>query len=238
MPSLAAAVRPAAIVALLIVAVLGTAWVSMARQDKQDLLQSKDVRPWHLEDGPLLPRFLTDREGWMRTSDEHIIETPFDLSNGPNLVRIPLRVAEWAGRDAPVANEESLPTLGADNFLFRQYWRADGALLYLTAIGGTKGQSFHAPTVCYVAANWTVEDRPHVMVPVDGRSIAARTILAKLDTGEQFVDLHWYLWSDVRREWRLGATLMRLTIPVTTTEEAAMAVGAQFAQNFFARVVS
>jgi len=30
---------------------------------------------------------------------------------------------------------------------------------------------------------------------------------------------------------------MRLTVPVVTTEEAAMEVGTSFAQNFFTRVV-
>jgi hypothetical protein len=236
MSAVAAAVRPLAIIALLLAAVLGTAWVSMARQERQELLVAKERLPWHTEDPR--PRFLTDREGWMRTSDEHIVETAFDLSNSPALQQIPLRLGEWVGRDAPVANEESLPTLGADQFLFRQYWRADNAVLYLTVIGGTKGQSFHAPTVCYVAANWTVEDRPHVYIPVEGGSVAARTILARLDTGERFVDMHWYLWTDVRREWRLGATLMRLTIPVTTTEEAAVSTGQQFARQFFTRVLS
>jgi hypothetical protein len=217
------------------VAVLGTNWVSMARQDKQDLLVARDRLPWHEE---VQPRFLTDREGWSRTSDEHIVETRFDLSNSPSLLQMPLRMAEWAGRDAPVANEESLPTLGAENFMFRQYWRADNAYLFMTAIGGTKGQSFHAPTVCYVAANWNVEDRPHVYVPVDGGQVAARAILARLDTGEQFVDMHWYLWTDVRREWRLGGTLMRVTVPVTTTEQEALQVGTEFAGNFFTRVLS
>lgn len=92
--------------------------------------------------------------------------------------------------------------------------------------------------MCYVAANWTVDDRPPQYVSVAGGNVAARAIVARLDTGERFVDMHWYLWTDVRREWRLGATLMRLTVPVLTTEEQALAVGTQFAENFFSRVLS
>ena len=233
MSSLANAARPAAIVVLLLAAVFGTTWVSGARQEKQEMLGER--LPWHTDD--VRPRYLMDREGWMRTSDERVIEAPFELGNSPNLLRMPLQMGTWAGRDAEVANQETLPTLGADNFLFRQYWRPDGSLLWLTAIGGTKGQSFHAPTVCYVAANWNVEDRAPQYIPTDGGPVAARTILARLDSGERFVDMHWYLWTDARREFRLGATLMRLTVPVTTTEEAAMEVGTQFAQNFFSRVV-
>jgi hypothetical protein len=237
MPALAAAVRPAAIIVLLVVAVAGTVWVSSARQEKQDLIDSGRERlPWHTEE--LRPRFLTDREGWMRTPDEHIVETPFDLRNTPAINQLPLQFGAWAGRDAEVANQETLPLLGAEQFLFRQYWRADGSLLWMTTIAGTKGQSFHAPTVCYVAANWTVEDRPPQYIPVGDSQVAARTIVAQLDSGERFVDMHWYLWTDVRREWRLGATLIRLTVPVDTTEEAAMTVGTQFAQNFFTRVLS
>jgi hypothetical protein len=234
MPSLAAAVRPAAIIGLLLLAVAGTTWVSTARQDKQELLTEQ--LPWRTEDSR--PRFLVDREGHVRTADEHVVETPFDLSNSPNLLKVPYEVREWMGRDAPITNEEALPTLGADNFMFRQYWRADQSVLWLTAIGSTRGQSFHAPDICFVAANWNVLTRPPQDIPVSGGKVAARTILAQLDTGERFVDLHWYLWTDVRREWRLGATMIRVTVPVTTTEEAAVAVGTQFAENLFSRVLS
>ncbi|HZU05997.1 MAG TPA: exosortase-associated EpsI family protein [Chloroflexota bacterium] len=236
MSALATAVRPAAIVALLLAAVAGTVWVSLARQEKQALLVSRERLPWQTEEAR--PRFLIDREGWMRTPDEHVVETTFDLSNSPSLLQIPYQLNGWTGRDAEVTNGETLPTLAADYFLFRQYWRPDGAFLWLTAIGSTRGQSFHAPTVCYVAANWTVEDRPPVYVPVGDDQIALRAITAQLDSGERFVDVHWYLWTDVRREWRLGATLMRLTVPVVTTEEQARAVAAEFAKNFFSRVLS
>ena len=50
--------------------------------------------------------------------------------------------------------------------------------------------------------------------------------------------MHWYMWTDLRREWRLGATLMRVTVPVTTTEQQALQVGTDFASNFFSKVLS
>ena len=138
MPSLASAVRPAAIVALLLAAVVGTTLVSTARQDKQEMLASTERLPWHTEDPR--PRFLVDREGWLRTPDEHVVEVAYDLKNGPNLERIPYQFGNWAGRDAEVSNQETLPTLGADNFVFRQYQRpADNAVLWLTAIGTSAG---------------------------------------------------------------------------------------------------
>ena len=235
MPSLAAQLRPTALIGLLLAAVVGTTLVTMARQDKQDLITSKERLPWQME--AARPRFLIDREGHIRTPDERVVETAFDLSNSPRLLDLPLQLGEWDGRDAPIANAEALPTLGADNFLFRQYWRADGSVLWLTGIGSTRGQSFHAPDICFVAANWTVQTAPPQEISVGDGKVAARAILATLDTGERFVDVHWYLWTDVRREWRLGATLMRVTVPVVTTEEAALAVGAQFARNFFGRVL-
>ncbi len=236
MPSLAFAIRPAAIVGLLVAAVVGTTLVSTARQDKQDILTSNERLPWHTDDER--PRLLVDREGWLRTPDEHVVEVAYDLKNGPNLERLPYQLKDWSGRDAEVTNQETLPTLGADNFVFRQYVRPeDNAVLWLTAIGGTKGQSFHTPTVCYVAANWNVEDLPPQYIQVGNGQVPAHAILAQLDSGERFVDMHWYLWTDVRREWRLGATLMRVTVPVTTTEEDALKIGTSFAQNFFTRVV-
>ncbi len=237
MPSLASGVRPAAIIGLLLIAVLGTAWVSTARQDKQDLLSGSPQQPWQTDEVGAAPRFLIDTEGWMRSPNEHVVETTHDLSNGPNLATIPLNLGGWTGRDAEVTNQETLPTLGADNFVFRQYWRGND-VVWLTTIGSTKGQSFHAPTVCYVAANWNVEDLPPEQIPVGNSHVAAHAIRATLDSGEKFIDMHWYLWTDVRREWRLGATLMRVTIPVTTTEQAALQEGADFASNFFSRVLS
>jgi hypothetical protein len=233
MPSLASGLRPAAIIGLLLIAGAGTTWVSSARQDKQNLLTER--QPWQTEDAQ--PRFLIDTEGWMRSPDEHIVETTHDLSNGPNLETIPLSLGSWTGRDADVTNAETLPTLGADNFVFRQYQRGNDAV-WLTSIGSTKGQSFHAPTVCYVAANWNVEDLPSQPIAVGNGQVAAHAIRATLDSGEEFIDMHWYLWTDVRREWRLGATLMRVTIPVTTTEQQALQVGSDFASNFFSRVLS
>jgi len=217
----------------LLFAVVGTTWVSTARQDKQDLLTEK--QPWQTDDAQ--PRFLIDTEGWMRSPDEHIVETTHDLSNGPNLATIPLGMGSWAGHDEQVTNQETLPTLGADNFVFRQYQRGND-VVWLTTIGSTKGQSFHAPTVCYVAANWNVEDLPSQPIAVGSSQVAAHAIRATLDSGDKFIDMHWYMWTDSRREWRLGATLMRVTIPVTTTEQQALQVGADFASNFFSKVLS
>jgi hypothetical protein len=234
MPPLAAAVRPAAILAILLAAIVGTAWVSAARQEKQDILSER--LPWHTE--AARPRFLIDREGHVRTPDEHVVEAAFDLRNSPDLLRLPFQLNGWVGRDAEITNAETLPTLGADNFLFRQYWRPDGSLVWLTAIGSTKGQSFHAPDICFVAANWTIDNQRAQYIPVGDGRVAARAIVARLDSGDRFVDIHWYLWTDVRREWRLGATLMRVTVPVVTTEEQALEVGTAFAQGFFSRVLS
>src|SRR4051812_31211509 len=136
MPSLAPFVRPAAIVGLLLAAVVGTTLVSTARQDKQEMLTGERL-PWHTEDPR--PRLLMDREGWVRTPDEHVVEVAYDLKNGPNLAGLPLQLSSWSGRDDDVANDETLPTLGADNFLFRQYYRpGDSTPLWLTVIAGTK----------------------------------------------------------------------------------------------------
>ena len=161
----------------------------------------------------------------------------YDLKNGPNLTALPFRFSNWVGRDADVSNEESLPTLGADNFLFRQYWGPNNSTLWLTAIGGTKGQSFHAPTVCYVAANWTVEDRAPQYIPLANGQVAARAIVAHLDTGET---LRGHALVSVDRRAARVATRRHPDAADgagTTTEEAAMEVGTSFAQNFFTRVV-
>ena len=173
MPSLASGPRPAAIVGLLLIAAVGTTWVSTARQDKQDLLTER--QPWQTDEPR--PRFLTDTEGWLRSPRRAHRRDDARSEKRAEPGAIPFRMGNWAGRDADVTNQETLPTLGADNFLFRQYWRGND-VVWLTAIGGTKGQSFHAPTVCYVAANWNVEDLPPQQISVGNGQVAAQAIRA------------------------------------------------------------
>src|SRR3954451_6480840 len=60
-----------------------------------------------------------DREAWMHTDDERFVRTKFDLHNGSNLDEIPLQLGPWTGRDVPIANEATFPTLDADRIVYR-----------------------------------------------------------------------------------------------------------------------
>ena len=52
-----------------------------------------------------------DREAWLRTADERLVLTAYDPRNGPNLDAVPLQLGAWTGRDQPITNLETFPTL-------------------------------------------------------------------------------------------------------------------------------
>jgi hypothetical protein len=86
-----------------------------------------------------------DREAWMHTDDERLVRTKFDLRNGPNLAEVPLQMGPWTGRDVPIANEETFPTLDADRIVYRMYQRSGLRTVIFSVIGATKGRACTIP---------------------------------------------------------------------------------------------
>jgi hypothetical protein len=175
--------------------------------------------------------YVMDREGWLRTEDERLVRTAYDLRNGPNLAAVPFEIGDWVGIDLPITNLETFPTLDADNIVYRGYYRpADGAMLLLSLIGSTRGQSFHHSLVCYQWASWPAEDRGTVPVALASGDVVLRFVVGLDPAGPKQTDLHFYLWPNARRAWEDGATQVRVTGIDVQGEEAAVAAARDFAR--------
>jgi hypothetical protein len=178
--------------------------------------------------------YVMDREGWLRTDDERLVRTNYDLRNGPQLADFPFELGGWVGIDLPITNLETFPTLDADQIIYRGYWRpADDAMLLLSIIGSTRGQSFHHSLVCYEWAAWPTEDRGTVPVAFDTGDVVLRHVLGIDPNGPRQMDLHFYLWPHPRRAWEDGATQVRVTGIANHSEEAALAGAREFARLLF-----
>jgi hypothetical protein len=176
-----------------------------------------------------------DREAWMHTDDERLVRTKFDMRNGPNLDEVPLQLGPWTGRDVPIANEATFPTLDADRIVYRMYQRTGLRTVIFSVVGATKGQSLHHPLICYEFAGWPAEDRGTTTVPIDDGEVVLRHVIGKDPRGPTQVDLHFFLWPTTARGWDDGVTQVRITALATVTEEIALADARAFATLLFAQ---
>lgn len=179
--------------------------------------------------------YVMDREAWSRTDDARLVLTTYDLRNGPNLRAVPMQIGTWTGKDLVITNEETFPTLDAEQIVYRGYTNPDGDVLVLSLVGGSKGQSFHHPLVCYEWASWPAEDHGTTVVPTTDGDVVMRVVVGRDPDGPAQVDLHAYLWPNDRREWSDGATQIRVTALATPDEDKALETARGFARLLFSR---
>jgi Protein of unknown function (DUF3485) len=179
--------------------------------------------------------YVMDREAWSRTDDARLVLTTYDLRNGPNLSAVPMQIGNWVGQDLVITNEETFPTLDAEQIVYRGYTNPDGQVLVLSLIGSTRGQSFHHPLVCYEWASWPAEDHGTTVVPTTDGDVVMRVVVGRDPDGPAQVDLHAYLWPNDRREWSDGATQIRVTALASKDEDTALEAARSFARLLFSR---
>jgi hypothetical protein len=181
--------------------------------------------------------YVMDREAYLRTPDARMVRTTYDLQNGPNLAAFPMQVGDWVGQELPITNLETFPTLDADNIVYRGYVRdADGGMVIFSLVGGTKGQSFHHPLVCYEWAQWPTEDLGTTTVPAPGGDVVLRQVVGVDPAGPRQLDLSFYLWPDDSRDWGKGATQVRITGVAYDGDTKALGWARDFARLLFADV--
>ncbi len=178
--------------------------------------------------------YVMDREGWIRTDDSRLVLTTYDLHDGPNLAAVPFQIGDWTGQDLVITNEETFPTLDAEQIVYRGYSRADGQMLVFSLVGGTRGQSFHHPLVCYQWAGWDTEDWGTTSIPIDDGEVVMRVVVGRDPDGPAQIDLHAYLWPNDSRDWADGATQIRVTALATQGEDQALEAARSFARLLFA----
>ncbi|MGQ9585147.1 MAG: exosortase C-terminal domain/associated protein EpsI [Anaerolineae bacterium] len=218
------AVRTLALVLLLAAAALAAAWV----QGQWSGYESQD--------GPGTA-LVADLDTWRATPRERWVQAAFDLRLGADWEQVPFQVGDWVGEDVPQDNLEVYLLLQPEQYLFRQYRRADGASLWLSVLGGREARSFHPPQICYTADGWRTEMRSEA-IPLAGGELWAMHLLARKGDAWHSV-LYFYLWPDRERRPQGGTVLFKVTAPLKTGDaeevKAALAEQKDFVREFFSQ---
>jgi len=143
------------------------------------------------------------------------------------------------GEDVEVSEEEAR-VAGFSDYLMRTYEQAEGGALsvYVAYYASqTQGQTIHSPKNCLPGSGWEpLENRVAQVSAGDGSSHAVNRYILQRE-GEQALVLYWYqgrgrvAHNEYRVKWdllrdaalkrRSDEALVRIVVPVTSTEEAA-----------------
>lgn len=180
--------------------------------------------------------FLADIDHWQRTERERIVTSPYDFSLAGNLTALPLQLDGWNGMDVPQTNLEVAILLDPEQYVYRLYHRPDGNAIWLSLIGSRKSKSFHSPQICYDTDGWQT-DASATAVSLTQGEVYALHLLARKSFGEgkaiEHLVLYFYLWPSPERNLQDGMVLLKVTVPVTSTQEEALKLAAEFIRALF-----
>jgi|YNPNPStandDraft_1061719.scaffolds.fasta_scaffold125460_2 hypothetical protein len=186
---------------------------------------------------PQVPGYLlvADLDTWQATPREREVVAAFDLRLGADWAQVPLSLGEWTGQDVPQDNLEVYLLLQPEQYLFRQYRRADGTFLWLSLLGSREARSFHPPQICYTADGWRTEMRSERVALDQGELWAMHLLAHKGDTWHSV--LYVYLWPSRERTPGEGTVLFKVTAPLASGSpeavEEALAGQRAFLRAFF-----
>jgi EpsI family protein len=166
------------------------------------------------------------------------------LSNFPMML-----VDRWAGRELGLP-QEIRDVLKADDLMMREY-RHEGQPVWLFIAyyhSQRTGATYHSPLNCLPGGGWTIVSRDDVPIPVEGRPMSVNRVFIQKGLDKQLV-LYWYqdrgriitneywakgylVWDAMTRN-RTDGALVRISLPVTGSEQQALAVGEEFLRTAF-----
>ena len=130
------------------------------------------------------------------------------------LARLPMKLGEWIGREAPLA-EEIVEVTDTDAHVSRRYSRAGGLdSVWFYIAYGVRARDLmpHRPEVCYTGAGWTLIDRRAVELSLrDGSELPCNVMQFSRGTlkNERIVVLDYYI---VDGEYSHDVSLLRSKI--------------------------
>ncbi|HEV2764094.1 MAG TPA: EpsI family protein [Pyrinomonadaceae bacterium] len=165
--------------------------------------------------------------------------------------QFPAQVGAWQQVGSPERFDvKTEGVLSADDYMLRDFALADRTRVSLFSAYYDStlhvSKDYHSPLVCLPGGGWAVKPQPKVRItPAGGGAAfdANHHLVSKGD--QQLVMLYWYqgrgrftagefwnktytLWDGLRRHRSDGA-LVRVTVPVVGTHEAALATAQEFA---------
>lgn len=209
------------IVALLLVAVGATLWVTLGRP-----LGASTASGYE---------FVADIDNWRRTDRERAVTSPFDFNLAADLKALPLQLGEWQGIEVPQSNLEVFILLEPEQYVQRLYQKPDGKSVWLSLIGSRKSKSFHSPQICYDTDGWQTTAGSEPVVLEDGQLYALRLLATKTEEGgtAEHAVMYFYLWPSYARDPQDGMVLVKVTAPIYDTVEETVALEQEFLNELF-----
>lgn len=169
------------------------------------------------------------------------------------LAQFPKQIGAWRMTEEGVIDDETLRILRADDYLTRDYWTPGAAApanLYIAFFRTQRtGQTPHSPKNCLPGSGWVPSSSAIMDVPVPGREpIPVNQYIVSRGTNRDVV-LYWYqshgrvvaseykakifVVADALRYNRTDTALVRVVVPVTSTDDAAIREAREFVDAFF-----
>jgi EpsI family protein len=174
-------------------------------------------------------------------------ETP-QLNRVP-FAQLPAAIGQWQLAGNVAIDEESLKVLKADDYVSRFYASGASAVDLFIAYYATQrqGDTMHSPMNCLPASGWQPMQTDHIQIPTaSGAPVNANRVVIQKGLDKELV-LYWYqshgrtiaseysskayLVLDSLRQHRSDAALVRLVIPLGSTEAGADRAAADFVRS-------
>lgn len=172
---------------------------------------------------------------------------------------LPRAIGAWEGRDLTIPDAE-LQAAGVTDYLFRAFQlpgveEAAIAPAFTLYVGyydqQTQGRTIHSPKNCLPGSGWeALQSRPERIATAGGVVVVNRYLLQRED--ERALVLYWYqgrgrvesneymvkvdLLRDAALRGRTEEALVRIVVPVRSTEQEALAVATRAASEIVAGV--
>lgn len=185
---------------------------------------------------------------WLFTQPEPRLQNELDMD------LIPMESPPYYGREVELTGVPIEEQLAPQAMLFRDYERGTDRPITLCLVYNyaRRSRSFHDPWICYPAQGYALEELPSREMTLDGQDVTAHLLVAEKNTIDYLV-VYWYmsgdkplderggrkgdfLWTTVQSRLNrdLGvSSMIRASIPITSTTEAAYQQIAEFLEAYY-----
>ncbi len=161
-----------------------------------------------------------------------------DIPSRADFTTFPLSLEGWAGKSEPM-ERIYLDQLMLDDYIIANYFKPETRPVnfYVAWYDSQRaGRSAHSPRSCLPSGGWDIQDFSQIDVPgviIEGKPLRVNRVLIQLGNQKQLVYywfqqrgrvvtneyfVKWYMFWDSLTRNRTDGALVRLTVPLTTTD--------------------